>query len=319
MKLFKSAALAATLCLAFSVTSRAQVCGDANGNGSVNLVDVITTLDYVAGSAAPINLANADCDGIPGVTISDVSAVANKVLALLPVDCTPSGAYSFLPAPNDTIFVPKLLNIPDYVVNANLLVFGSFISEPDAVYLPVLEQGAESNEVFELISVVASTPNIGGGAVSGTEARVLFNVELPPNKLNTDQNLVLLKYQRVSAGIGNIAPEAFDRPDPWFISIARDNDLVVPTIQYYEVTSPTGGLELSANSFNFHALSNAASIDTFTVDITQGPYGVAFEISESVPWLTASQYSGVTPATIIFLADAAGLGVYDSYTGLVNV
>lgn len=319
MKLSKSTAIVMALCLALSATAGAQVCGDANGNGSVNLVDVVMALDYVGGVAVPINLGNADCDGIPGVTISDVAAITDKVFALLPVDCTPSGSYSFMPAVNDTIFVPKLLNIPDYVVNANLLVFGSFSDEPEAVYLPILEQGTGSNDAFELISVVASTPNIGGGVISGTEARVLFNVGLPPNKLNTNQNLILLKYQRMSPGTGNISPEVFDRPDPWFKAIARDNDLLIPTIQYYEVSSPNGGLELSAHSFNFHALSNAASIDTFTVEIAQGPYGVAFEIYESIPWLTASQYSGVTPATITFLADANGLGVFDSYVGLVNV
>ncbi|MGH8016212.1 MAG: hypothetical protein ACREBV_08480, partial [Candidatus Zixiibacteriota bacterium] len=112
--------------------------------------------------------------------------------------------------------------------------------------------------------------------------------------------------------------EPYDRPSPWDIAIARNSDLLVPVIEYYDMASANGGLEISENSYAFHALINEQSPDIFSVTISQGAYGVAFEISENLPWLTASQYNGVTPATVTFLADAAGLGITE-YSGVINV
>lgn len=304
--------LALLLCVVLAGGVSAQLCGDADGNATINLIDLVTTIDYIAGKPISINLANADCDGVPDVTISDVAALADNFFGSVPISCSPSGGYSFASANSDTIYVPRILNVPSDVDVVNLLVFGSFSSQAKGIYIPILELGSGSSTNFHLDAVIPVSSTISGGVSIAANERVLFSTGTytnPPGYLNGQTNLMMLSYERTSSGDGAIIPEPFDRPTPWNIAIARNSDLLVPVIEFYDVTSPNGGLEISANSFDFHALINEPSPDTFEVEITQGIYGVAFSITSSVPWLTASQYTGVTPATVTFLANASGLGI----------
>jgi len=321
MKIIKVTALMALACFALAGEVSAQVCGDADGNGSLNILDVAITANYICGLPDPINLANADCDGVPGVTISDLAAIIGYVYARLPVDCNLSGSYSFANANSDTIYVPRILNVPAEVDQVDLLVFGTFSSLTDGMYMPIKELGIGSSSNFDLDRVIPVNYGVGGGVVTNPNERVLFlndNYTDPPGFMNGNQNLMMLSYQRISPGIATIIPEPFDRPSPWNIAITRNDDLLFPVVAYYDVTSPSGGLEISDHDFAFHALVNAPSLDTFRVDISQGPYGVAFELSSSVPWVTASQYNGVTPATVTFLANASGMGVFE-YSGVIRV
>ncbi len=321
MKIFKTAILIALICFAFPGAVSAQVCGDADGNNALQVTDIIMALEYIAGNPNSINLANADCDGVPGVTISDVSAICGRVFQLLPVDCTPAGSYSFTEATNDTIYIPRLVNIPDGVDRVNLLVFGKFSSATEAIFLPTKEIGAGASPNFDLDAIYPTNLGIGGGVIMNANERALFITDdfmFNPGFLNGNKNLLVLSYERTAAGVGAIAPEPFDRPAPWNLAINRNDDLLVPMIQYYDLTSIDGGLDLSATEFDFHSLENAQSLDTFKLDISQGPYGVGFTISSSVPWILADQYSGITPATVTLLAHGAGLGI-GQFSGVINV
>ncbi len=318
MKIFKVTVLIILICWAYSGAVSAQVCGDASGDNVVNVVDIIYTLDYIAGKPNAINLANADCDGVTSVTISDVSAITSKAFLGLPVDCTPSGSYSFADASNDTIYIPRLVNIPDGVDRVNLLVFGSFSAVTKGLFVPVKEQGAGASSNFDLDVIYASTLGIGGGVIMNSNERALFVSDFQTEFLNGNRNLMVLSYKRTAPGMGDVIPEPFNRPMPWNMAITRNDDLLAPMIQYYDLASVNGGLDLSASSFQFHSLQNAPSLDTFRLDISQGPYGVGFTVSSSVPWVVADQYSGVAPATVTFLANGAGLGIGD-FTGVIRV
>ena len=321
MKLFKSAVLISLFCLAFSGAASAQVCGDANSDNNINILDMILILDYVAGKPNAINLANADCDGVPGVTIYDMITIWSKAFQGLPMDCTPAGAYSFADANNDTIYVPRLVNIPEEVNKVNLLVFGSFSSVTDGFFMPTKEIGAGASANFDLTGILVNSRGIGGGTIMNSNERSIFlsdNFDYDQGFLNGGQNLAVLTYERTAPGVGAIAPEPFDRPSPWKIAIARNDDLIVPLIQHYDLISADGGLDLSAQDFHFHSLQDAQSLDTFQLNISQGPYGVAFTVESSVPWILADQYSGVTPATVTFLAHGSGIGIGD-FNGVIRV
>ena len=56
--------------------------GDANGDGKVDIADVVEILNYLKGSPSPqFNAANADDDGVGGVTPEDVGAIVKLILS----------------------------------------------------------------------------------------------------------------------------------------------------------------------------------------------------------------------------------------------
>ena len=53
-----------------------------NGDGSVNISDVTTLIDYLlSGNASGINLSGADCNQDSSVNISDVTALIDYLLS----------------------------------------------------------------------------------------------------------------------------------------------------------------------------------------------------------------------------------------------
>ena len=64
-----------------SIADIASQRGDVNGDGSVNISDVTTLIDYLLnGDASAINLVNADVTGEGQVTIADVTALIDMLL-----------------------------------------------------------------------------------------------------------------------------------------------------------------------------------------------------------------------------------------------
>ena len=55
--------------------------GDVNGDGSVNISDVTTLIDYLlTGNASGISLSGADCNQDGSINISDVAALIDRLL-----------------------------------------------------------------------------------------------------------------------------------------------------------------------------------------------------------------------------------------------
>ena len=55
--------------------------GDVDGNGTVNISDVTTLIDYLLNNDTVINWENADIDGDGTINISDVTALIDKLLS----------------------------------------------------------------------------------------------------------------------------------------------------------------------------------------------------------------------------------------------
>ena len=56
--------------------------GDVNGDGSVNISDVTTLIDYLlSGNASGISLSGADCNQDGSINISDVTALIDYLLS----------------------------------------------------------------------------------------------------------------------------------------------------------------------------------------------------------------------------------------------
>lgn len=297
------------------------LCGDANDDDAISIIDIITLIDYTRGVAvSPFNAANADCDGISGITLSDVVALTQEFSFTGTLNCTVSGSYSYAAASSDTIFMPRLLDVPEDVDNVSLLVLGSFSQDAGGLYLPFLEQGAGSNSLFELTSTYSTSLGIGSGTEIGTDTTLLLLLDFYQRSdfLNDNENLMILNYTRVSAGAGNIAPEAVDLATPLDIVLERAGDLLVPVIVYYDATAGTGGFELSTETLIFDAFSDSPAFSDNLLGIGHNGLSVGFALTTTESWLNVNISSGVTPSMVTVSADATGLGPLD-YTGYIKI
>jgi len=210
--------------------------------------------------------------------------------------------------------------VPENIDNVSLLVFGTFNQEAGGLYLPILEQGAGSNALFELTSSIPSNLGIGSGTEVGTDTTLLLLIDLFQSTqfLKDNENLMMLNYTRVSAGMGNIAPEAIDLATPLDLVLERGNDLFVPVVTYYDATAGSGGFELSTESLTFNAFSDSPAIETRLVEIGHNGLAVGYKLVTTESWLDVDIDNGVTPAMITVNADATGLGPLD-YTAYIRI
>lgn len=319
LKLTAVALLAVFLISGSSFSS--TLCGDASDDDVLNIIDLITIIDYTRGlPVSPFNAANADCDGVTGITLSDIVALSANFFAMAPLNCAVSGSYSYSASSNDTIYIPRLLGVPEDIDNVSLMVVGIFDQDAGGIFVPFLEQGTGSNAVFELTSSIPSNLGVGSGTEIGTDTTLLFVVDAyqHPHFLNNNENLMMLNYTRVSAGAGNIAPEAIDLATPLDIVLERGGDLLVPVIAYYDATAGAGGFELSTKSLTFNAFADSPAIETRMLGIGHNGLSVGFALVSTESWLSVNISSGVTPSMVTVSADATGLGPLD-YTGYITI
>ena len=62
-------------------SSQTELTGDVNNDGSVNIEDVTSLINYLlSGDSSQIQITNADIDGDGDITISDVTALIGNLL-----------------------------------------------------------------------------------------------------------------------------------------------------------------------------------------------------------------------------------------------
>lgn len=319
MRFFQIALVLLLTLLLFSSIASAQICGDANDDAVINIIDLVTTIDYTSGIPTSINLTNADCDGVTGVTLSDAVAFTRHFFRVGTLDCNPVGSYSLSSSTSDTIHIVRVNDVPSNVDNVYLLVYATFSEQTEGAFVPIMDNGTGSSGFFNLTIAPGKTGELSNAVfVEPNIHSIIFSsISTPVNQVGV-KTLILLKYERDSIGTGSILPEAFDRETPWEISIARNNDLFRPVIEYHDMTYPNGTLHSSQQDLQFYAVVDSPSLDTITVDILHGAVNVSFKLSTPTPWIHMDQTQGVTPATISFTVDATGYGALD-YDGIVRI
>lgn len=303
------------LTLFFSPVAFAQICGDANNDSTFGISDLITMLDYMRGvTPASFDSANADCDGIPGISISDVERMSEYIFRLGSLNCTLSGSYGFSAAPNDTIYLPRLLNVPDSITGAALLVFSSFSSNVDGFYVPLLSKGTGSSSHFDLSSTFPQTGiDVLMSSTYDPDTNIVLGVDLFGSGIFTGspKNLLLLNYVRQSMGTADIIPEEFDRFSPNLFAVLISNDLYVPVVQYYDAYQPYPFI-ISSRDIFLNALADSISANSTMIDLDFPLTGVRYELEPSDPWIVLSATTGNSLSMINVSGDAAGLteGIY---------
>lgn len=303
-------ALGVLVVLALSPVTFAQVCGDANNDGTFNISDWTTTLDYLkGGTPSPFDSSNADCDGIPGISVSDAERMAEFIFQGGSVNCTLSGSYSFSSTSSDTIFLPRLFNVPDSVTGAGLLVVSAFHSTVDGFYVPLLSKGTGSSGHFDLSSTFHNTGiNIVLSSTFDPDTNIVLGVDLAGSGVFTGspKNVLLLNYTRQTTGTADIVPEEFDFTSPLLFAVNILGNLHVPVVQYYDANSPAPFV-ISNRNILLNAFEDSLSSNSVMVDIEFPIPGVEFELDPSQPWIILSSTTGTSPATITVSGDATGL------------
>lgn len=298
-----------------------QVCGDATGNGSVSLSDVAFLLSYLM-EQSPEPAPQADCDGVPGMTISDAARLVDYLFVSFgPLDCTLAGSYSFAPSPNDTVFLPRLANVPLDINHVAMPVITKFESGVDGEYLVLLGNGMFPDGVFTLTEITYSSVPIAtaGFVMWSNDTAVMVYTPLMDPGLTGVQQTFTLQYDRQSAGPSTIAPFPIDRTDPLRFAIERDGDLRVPWIAYYDYQLPPDTLTVSPAVMNLTLTVGDQPLSNQLIDLDAAPRAVACSAFTDVDWITILDPGPhTTPHTLAIEIDPDGLSA-GSYTGLVTI
>jgi len=152
-------------------------------------------------------------------------------------DCSGSMTYSYTLAPNDTVFLPRTLDVEDSIDVIDLPIHTSFSSVVESFYFPVIPLGPGSNAVFTFDSAI-SKESSGVGPIYMGDSVLLGGIGPAWNgpNLSGEHNFFDLRYSRQSSGTGVIVPVHTDRDAQWRFAIQmEDGDLHVPIVQYYDV------------------------------------------------------------------------------------
>lgn len=262
------------------------------------------------------------------MTVSDAERLTAFMFHGGSLDCNVSGSYGFLPANNDTIFVPRLLGIPDGTDKVFLMIYARLATPASGVYLPLITPGSAGNSVFRFIRDWPSNVGLQGGSQILPDTIVTFGIDLTGNlPFSGLVNLAMLEYDRNAPGLGDIAPEATDRSGDWQIAVLRDGDLYRPIISYYDAPLPSG-VEVSMTPQSLYFATAVDSMVTDTVFVgfeVLAPPGARIELDRSETWIILDDFDGTlplptfnSPATVPISVDASGMGIGD-YTGWVYV
>ncbi len=321
MKHAEISVLAILVIFIFSPVTIAQVCGDANNNGEFGISDFTTTLDYMrGGTPASFDSANADCDGIPGISISDVERMAEYIFQSGSLNCTLSGSYSFSSTSIDTIFLPRLFNVPDSVTGAGLLVVSAFHSTVDGFYVPLLSKGTGSSSHFDLSSTFHNTGiQIVMSSTFDPDTNIVLGVDLVGSGvfIGSPKNVLLLNYTRQTTGTADIVPEEFDFTSPLLFAVNILGNLHVPVVQYYDAYQPYPFI-ISSRDIFLNAVGNELSSNSTTISLEFPITGVQYKLVPSESWIVLSATTGNSLSMINVSGDATGLSA-GTYAGTIAV
>jgi hypothetical protein len=306
-------------------SGHAQVCGDVNGDGDINVLDIVMCVNYLAwGPTGNEILANMDCDGRTGVTVSDaMRMVDNLFRSGDPIDgCNPTQTYTFATSVEDTVFIPYLSSIPADLNTIELPLLTSFAPDTRAFY--GLIQVREINGPGLFAHNAVSTPPSSNILVSwflDADTVVFEGAEIMPGDFAGRREFFTYKYTRQAPGVASLASYAADRNSLLRICIEKGGDLYLPVLQYYEPPIPLPYVNVDPTAVQMTTLAGQEDFDTYDITFTSELRTISFNLEVSDPWITIENFSPggyTTPATITVRGDATNLGIGD-YTGQIVI
>jgi hypothetical protein len=315
--------------LALTVPVTGQECGNVDGNSQIDVADLSYLVAYL-GPGGPGPNAQMDMDDRMGIALGDVVKLTDYLFIEYPTksfDCSPSLTYSFAPSPDDTIFVPRLLSVPDGI---DLLQLPIRISlQPGAggvmAYMRQAE-GYAGGFTCEAVRRVSVPGTLAMGVFrNGDKAFptiMVWRENLSEGLAGNHQHFTL-EYGRVTSGStgADLVIEAFSIDQYMRVCVERNGDLLTPTVVYYDFQLPPDTLKGSAASLAFTTPAGKVARDTFAVTFTSTGSQVSFDLAASQPWIQLLDLPGgslTTPLTIRVAVDGTTLPE-GNYSGSIDI
>ncbi len=308
-----------------SVPSFSQdVCGDVNGNGVVSIGDLVQTLTYLWQGPPTTIDTSADCDNRYGITIGDVEAMTRYLFyGDYTLDCFLEAPYGMASAPNDTVFLPFMVAIPDEVDSVFMPVITSFASDTRAFYIPCQTFETNGPGLFEFRSVTnVEDFSIGMGMKDIPDTAIMQGTEvgLSGAVLGGRHTFFGLVFHRIKNGLAAINCNAVLRSQQWIPTVEKNGDLYKPVIQYYQLPLPTPVVTTTPSSLSMDAEAGFWSTASYPVSFTSNMGPVSFKVTASDNWIVIQDPSPTgytTPATFNVRANAMALTA-GSYAGQIT-
>lgn len=310
-----------------SGTAWGGVCGDVDGDGVVDISDMVQLLVYVGSNGkdqpAPPNPIDADVDGHAGLTMADVAVLTDWIFAWpqgTGLQCTQAQVYSFAASSTDSVFFPRMLSVPEGVDTVVMPVYTYMDASTHGVYLPFLGNGPGTAN-FGLNKVmwnsvpswdIINYSNFQNYSHPDTCSIVATPYNMPNPEFTGRHALASLVYVRTAPGTGAIAPMLINWTSLLRPSVEKNGDLFVPNTQYYDFAFPPETLIVSTGSLNFDAVAGYPSTDSFLVTFTSSGLPISFSLTPTEPWITIVDTGAVgfrTPAAVLITADATQTGI----------
>ncbi|MCD6249572.1 MAG: hypothetical protein J7J98_04485 [candidate division Zixibacteria bacterium] len=296
MRKFLTGILMSSLVL-LAVPVAAQECGDANGDGSVNIGDIVMIIDGIMFPDVLLDpdfyITEADCDGRAGITIADAVAIVDYAYRNDDHrDCSAGLTYSMTLSESDTIFIPYINDIPSNVYVVDLPIMMSLSESVEGVYIPLHTDATVTNNQFALTAVDFGPQDgyISAAAWEYPTAQgdscMIQIYELTEDRLAGLRNTYsTMEFTRNGTAIGSIAPTEYLRSSLMRITVERNGDLFVPVIVFYNVELPDPVLSVDPTSLAFTAESGETPIDTYEINFTSTGQPVTFDLDVSQSWV----------------------------------
>lgn len=299
-------------------TASAQVCGDIDNDGLVNIRDLILVWEHIGrGNATPIDTALAEFDNRRGITVGDGVAITKFIFAgsdsLL---CGAAGIYTFPLSMSDTLFMPVMVSIPDAVTEVSLPISIALDSATSAIYLPILPDQISNMDHFDvrsggiaqhislpssIIEVIMSDSGQSKNHLADTVTIQLYDINGVSSFTSVD-TVVMINYTRTEPGLAIVSPIATDRSNVLRVAIERNGELFSPVIVTRLFQPPPDSLLLSTDSLTFRFTAGKTVSDTFLVDITSNFGSLQFSVTTSDPWIVLPNLPVIEPETPFSLA-----------------
>lgn len=311
--------LALAIAVIITPVGFAQECGDANGDGTLNILDATSLIEYLAYPEATngpeIFPSAADCDGNAGITMADVVTIFDFLFRGEDnLDCSASGTYSLAMSETDTVFIPFVNNVPAGVWTVELPIMASLADNSDGLNIPLLTGSDYTDDQFDLTNIYPYHEGqwIGAGMYPmDTDSCFLKAFEMVSGSMDGDRITYFgLNFTRYSNNVGSINPAEYIRSPLWRITVEKDGDLFIPVIVYYNVVLADPILSVDPTSLAFTARSGETSSQGYSISFTSTERPVTFDLDISASWLTLEgNPTGpfTTPVSFLVNADATGL------------
>ena len=326
MRIGRLVVMVVTCVVGLSAPALPQVCGDANGNGTINLGDIAMMCTWLAMGDASGLTPNGrwDCDNRQGVTIADVEVITQYLIGENPTfDCVINNTYGFTPSLSDTVFLPYMNSIPDELDSVALPIMTSFAENTRAFYIPIWAHETEGPGLFSLTGAeTVEDISFGYAGRAWPDTAALMGNETEPigEPFTGRHSPFQLIFTRNQSGLANIACPDVVRSPTLRIAVEKNGDLYTPVVVYVEVPLPHPIVTTTPSPLAMAAKAGFWSTALYQVTFTSDLGPVSFKLAASDSWIVIDDLSPTgytTPATITVQANASTLGVGD-YAGQIT-